>query len=165
MFEQNRMEWLKHLCVYLLLALVSATFATKHIYVLIWLPAGFNIYLMSRGNRQTPFIIFIGGSLSYGAIMLLYRGGLPPLFPMAAAMLVFGLVEMLNGAIGKYFYQKLNGRISDSGGAKLLLLLFEAIIVPSLFVGFLLSFIRFNPTGMDYKLILSQWLAIAMSYF
>jgi diguanylate cyclase (GGDEF)-like protein len=164
-FEQNKIEWLKHLCVYLLLALVSATFATKHIYVLIWLPAGFSIYLMIRSNRSTTFLVFLGGSLSYGTIMLLYRGGLPPLFPMAAAMLVFGLVEMLNGATGKYFYQKLNGKISDSGGAKLLRLLFEAILLPSLLAGFLLSFARFNPLSLNYKLILSQWLALSMSYF
>lgn len=160
----SSVEWVKTLLVYGLLAWISFFIASRDSHVLIWLPAGYSIYAMIRGNRFTMGAIFLGGALFYGGLIYHLTGSFSPSSASIFGMILFGVVEILNGLIGQLLYQRIC-RSSGRDNLRLGVVLIQVLLLPSLLSGFLYSFVEFNFHELSYTIILSEWFSISVTYF
>lgn len=160
----SSVQWVKTLLVYGLLAWISFFIASRDNYVLIWLPAGYSIYAMIRGNRFTLGAIFLGSAFFYGVMIYSITGSFASVTASLVGMGLFGIVEALNGLIGQILYERIRAK-NNQETIRLGVVLIQVLILPSVISGFLYSFVEFNFHELSYIIVLSEWFSVSIAYF
>ncbi len=158
------LEWIKTLLIYGILAWISFLMTSRGSYVLIWLPAGYGIYAMIRGKLFTLGALFLGGTLFYGSIIVHAASDISSINTGIIGMVLFGIIESLNGLIGQLLYKRIK-RNESHEEIKLGVMLVQVLMLPSILAGFLFSFVNLKFPAPDYSVVLSGWFSVSVAYF
>jgi len=128
--------------IYIILAVISLNFLAKGLYVLIWLPAGYTIYIMIGGKRREIIAILITAMATCTIL------GMPQW------MILFAILEGAHGLFGRLLFLRTKQRNP----------VFVALL-PSVLSGLLYTFILAGIQPMSYSASASVWFAVSTAYF